>query len=177
MRPEDTPQYRAALRQIKSQMQSNGSATVSNELFLCIVGAHEIGRVKVSNPDNTVLISITEPGGESIPAEIKQNYHDTCEVKFWDTTQPIGPYDIIGVDIATQIKDFIVKYKDKRFAIHCKAGISRSAAVACAVECIVLFDGDWYQYATWTSPVKTHWRYMPNKTVFDVIMSTFKHGN
>ena len=70
------------------------------------------------------------------------------------------------------IREFIEKHKDKRFMIHCAAGVSRSAGVGCAVECIVNFEGSAYYYQTGSSDIKAHSRYSPNYTVFRAIVDS-----
>lgn len=119
-----------------------------------------------------VVISIIDPENATpVPADLLSHYDDVLQMQFWDLEEPIGRFKIINEEEAKIIFDFINKNKDKRFFIHCMAGMSRSAGVARAVECICDFDSDVYFYSTSSSPVKDHPRYTANMVIFDKIMS------
>ncbi len=163
-------EYKAKLRHVKKTMSELGKVTIQTDLIHCIVGVEEIPHVEVPDKDEYVLISITEPGGEYISDETKSKYFDVCEVKFWDITSNIGQYSIISDDIAVKIKDFILQYRNKKFAIHCHAGISRSAAVGMAIECLLNHYGDRFIYTKTPNCINSHWRYLPNMTVFEKII-------
>jgi len=124
------------------------------------------------NKDNTVLISISDPDNESHNADKVSGFDEIIQVKFWDITQDTNKNKIISADTSKMIRDFIernVKLQ-KRFLVHCEAGISRSAGVGMAIECINNYQGDVYTYFTSESDIKSHGRYHPNLTVFDSIM-------
>jgi predicted protein tyrosine phosphatase len=145
--------------------------TITNDTILAVVGIEEIALIIPEVKENTVLISITEPEDSlEISGEVRQRYFDVCDVKFWDIERPTPKHDVIDHSIALKIKEFILKYKDKQFAIHCRAGISRSAGVAMAVECLVNYSGGVYEYSTGHSDVKNFWRYHPNRTVYERIV-------
>lgn len=146
-------------------MNINELSLVTDKI-ICIVGINEIKDVMIADKEDSVLISITEPNSDYIDEEIKQRYSNVLEVKFWDIIKSVGEYEIIPDDVARSIRRFIFNNRDKRFAFHCLAGISRSAAVAQAMECLLFHDGDIYAYQTSDSQIKSHWRYMPNHTVF-----------
>jgi predicted protein tyrosine phosphatase len=146
---------------------------LKNDLFEGIVGWEEyliMYNADVLNKSNTVLISIHDPDKAVHPDSKVEGFHDVLQIKFWDIETPIGNYDIIEPEQGKELRDFIEKHKDKRFLIHCAAGMSRSAGVGCAVECIVNFDGDDYGYKTGHSDIKAHDRYSPNPTVYNMII-------
>ena len=119
---------------------------------------------------NTVLISIHDPNREIHPPSKVEGWVDVLQIQFWDVESTIGNYEPLSEEQGGIIKRFIEKHKDKRFMIHCAAGVSRSAGVGCAVECIVNFDGDDYGYKTGCSDIKGHKRYSPNPTVYQRIV-------
>jgi predicted protein tyrosine phosphatase len=141
-------------------------ASIYTDRLIAIVGINEIKDIEVEDKDNSVLISITEPGSKFIDDSIKQNYYDTLEVQFWDITKSHDNYKIISDEIAKKIRRFILNNRECRFAVHCSAGISRSAGVASAIECLLDFDGDVYAYQLHGSDIRRYWRYHPNHTVF-----------
>jgi len=145
---------------------------LKNSLFEGIISKREVQILsdnQLIDKSNTVLISIVDPDVEYLDSEVTKNFKGYIGLKFWDIEEQIGNYSPISTLQAEEIRDFIVKNQDKKFLIHCMAGQSRSAGVACAVECIVNFDGDVYNYQTGSSDVKAHPRYYPNLTVFDKI--------
>lgn len=122
-------------------------------------------------PNGEVVISIQDPD-HSIDLCFS-GYKDFLQVRFWDVEQDIGKYKPISGKKAERIAQFITKHKGENFVIHCEAGVSRSAGVALAVECINYFDGDKYLFATgeYTS-ITAHPKFSPNLTVYDRIMQS-----
>jgi predicted protein tyrosine phosphatase len=169
-------------RELKKMKKENPELAnnfyLSNDLFQGIIGKEEF-KLMYKNlseelKSNLVLISITEPDNEYIEENFKQGFYDVLETKFWDIEEDIVSEDNkkylkITKEEGTKIKNFIFKNKNKKFLIHCAAGVSRSAGVACSVECIVNFDGNVYEYQTSYSDVKSHPRYSANLSVFDSI--------
>jgi predicted protein tyrosine phosphatase len=158
-------------------------AIIQNELFQGIMGIEEFKEyqtnLSLEDRKNIVLISITEPESSKEYPETKLSetneiytigFHDVLEMKFWDVEETIGKYEPLTDDQGQEIKDFIVKNKDKKFLIHCKAGQSRSAGVGLAVECLVNFNGSRYEYRTGKTDIYSYSRYSPNLTVFDKII-------
>jgi len=146
---------------------------LKNDLFEGIIGCNEyitLYEADYIDKFNTVLISIHDPDSDIHPDEKVQGFKDVLQIQFWDVEDTIGNYTVIDKEQGKVIKDFIEKNKDKRFLVHCAAGQSRSAGVACAVECIVNFNGDDYAYKTGSSDVKGHERYSPNPAVYDAII-------
>jgi len=152
-------------------------STVVTENIFCIVAQREISKLVI--PENTVLISITNPGSKLLEKNIINRFVDVLNVQFYDIDQKTygeltedGSLATEPIDFETGliIKEFILKHKDKRFAIHCYAGVSRSAAVGCAINCLFHCDGDIEKYEKYMCPVKSHPRYFPNRTVFESII-------
>lgn len=139
----------------------------------------------ILDKENLVLISIGEPGPGyeySIlkPHEV-QGFRDVLQIEFWDVEEDFGDYTIITDEEAKTIQNFILsnlrKDPDTRFIVNCKAGKSRSAAVAKAVECLKFFgigEEAKYNYKTcFNSEISAYTRYTPNLTVFDKIVRDY----
>ena len=148
---------------------------LKNDLFEGIVSWEEyllMYNADVLDKYDTVLISIHDPNRAIHPPEKVKGWHDVLQIQFWDVEHDIGNYKILTNEQGKTIREFIEKHKDKKFMIHCAAGVSRSAGVGCAVECIVNFDGSKYDYQTGSSDIKSHSRYSPNYTVFNKIINS-----
>jgi len=146
---------------------------LKNDLFEGIVGKQEfilLSEEDVIDKANTVLIAIHDPDAQLHKPEHISGFKDVLELQFWDIEEQIGSYKPLSKEQGQNIFDFIKKNKDSKFLVHCHAGMSRSAGVACAIECIVNEDGNDYYYATSHSDVKAFNRYHPNYTVFDKII-------
>lgn len=144
-----------------------------NELFEGIVGKSEY--IKLYTEDfidtsNTVLISIHDPDSQKFNDDMVSRFQDSIQVQFWDIEETIGKYEIISDEIAEELREFINKNKDRRFFIHCHAGQSRSAGVGMAVECIVKYNGNKYDYSIGGGDITSHNRYSPNMVVYDKII-------
>lgn len=127
---------------------------------------------------NLVLISISEPEhqgyvDEALTDEDVSGFKDVIRVKFWDVEDNLNMpmYPPISVETAKEIKEFIIKHKDDRFLIHCRAGQSRSAGVGLALECLLKYNGSLFEANQNYSPIKEHPRYYPNLTVRDRIIN------
>jgi len=125
---------------------------------------------RIENIEKINLISINKPDRSFLDKNLTKQFKTVLELKFWDIEEDFGHYKTITKEQGKEIKDFIIKNKDFPFLIHCAAGISRSAGVGCAIECLLNYNGDNYSYQTGHSDVKEHWRYSPNQTVFDSII-------
>lgn len=146
---------------------------LKNDLFEGIIG--KLDYLNLYNADeldkfDTVLIAIHEPGQLVHPDSKIEGFSDVLQINFWDIEEEFGHYKPLTKEQGTEIRKFIEKNKTKKFLVHCAAGQSRSAGVACAVECIVNFDGDDYAYKTGSSDVKSHSRYSPNYTLYEKII-------
>lgn len=68
--------------------------------------------------------------------------------------------------MAHKIIKFVKKHKNKKIYCLCDAGISRSAAIAAALnEC---YNND---YSIWNS-----WHYEPNKHIYNILKNELKEG-
>lgn len=151
----------------------NKYETVSNDLIYAIIGKDEYLHAykdDIIDKDNLVLISIHDPSHNYHPENKVEGFVDVLQVKFWDTEYDFDSIPTIPKDMALEIRDFIIKHKDRRFMIHCHAGMSRSAGVGMAVECLIKYDGDAYEYLTSENSITEHPRYCPNRVVFDKIV-------
>ena len=147
---------------------------LKNELFEGIVSWEEyliMFNADVLDKFNTVLISIHDPNREVHPPEKVKGFVDVLQIRFWDVEDSIGNYNIIKPEQGAEIRQFIEEHKNLRFLVHCAAGVSRSAGVGMAIECICNYNGNVYEYHTSHSDIKSHNRYSPNYTVFDIIMN------
>lgn len=153
---------------------------IQNELFEGVMGINEFltyqETLTIEARQHIALISITEPDNNNYVSDNKVQtigFADVIETKFWDVEHPIGDkYLPLSAEQGKELREFISKNKDKKFLIHCKAGQSRSAGCAKAVECLVKFNGDVYEYRTSPSEIDKFDRYSPNQTVFDKIVNS-----
>ena len=136
----------------------------------------------ILDKENLVFISISEPvldhyQDEQLSEEEVNGFKDSLRVKFWDIEEDFCDYKIISDDTAKIIQDFIIKNKDNRFIINCKAGKSRSAAVGRSIECIVNFgigvEAKYLYKTSFNSGIQPPGRYSPNLTVFDKIVKDY----
>lgn len=143
----------------------------------------------ILDKENLVLISISEPvqdgyNDERLSDEEVQGFKDSLRVKFWDIEEDFCDYKVISDEVAIEIQNFILvnlqKEPDTRFIIHCRAGVSRSAAIGRAIECIKFFgigEEAKYQYKTsFDSEISAHSRYSPNLTVFDAVVKDYNQS-
>lgn len=80
------------------------------------------------------LISINEPDHDV--AQLQDGWTDVLRISFWDITKRIPDLrnkdtwlEPLNEEEAKTIADFIKEHKDNHIVVHCRAGISRSAAV------------------------------------------------
>lgn len=152
--------------------------TCRGNRIYAIIGREEIQSEDFNNdfysninlfPNELCFISLSDPNKEFIKTD--NYFKDELKLKFWDVEEEIGNYAPIHLIQAKQIYDFIIKNKDSEFLINCEAGVSRSAGVGLAIE-YLLRDFDLYpKWEHFPSKVLQHWRYCPNMTVFNKIIS------
>lgn len=151
-------------------------AIISREEMICAIHQNVIDK------ENLVLISISDPiqegySDERLSDDEVQGFKDSLRVKFWDIEEDFCDYKIISDEVALEIQNFILKNIDNRFIIHCRAGVSRSAAVGKAIECLKFFgkgEEAKYNYKTsFNSEISAHSRYSPNLTVFDAVIKDY----
>lgn len=169
-------------QEIETISTSTIEAIISREEMRCAIHQNVIDK------ENLVLISIGEPGDRYshsiLSKEEVQGFKDVLQLEFWDVEEDFGNYKIITDEEAKLIQNFILanlqKDPDVRFIVNCKAGKSRSAAVAMAIECIKFFgigEEAKYNYKTcFNSEISAHSRYTPNLTVFDKIIADYSQG-
>jgi len=143
--------------------------TVKTDIIEAIISRTELVNRYAELDKNAVLISIYDP--DKNPVQIDYFKDQLC-VPFWDviTSTEINP--VIDIDTATEIKEFILKHKTSKFVINCEAGMSRSAGVGFAVECLLKFEGSRYYFGTSNSKIRNFERYTPNLTVFEAIVDS-----
>lgn len=148
--------------------------TVNNNILTGVVGRKEV-ELFVDNEEidiaNTVLISISDPDNEPIPLEIQNSFKKALDISFWDVEEGVGHYQPLSEENAKDLKNFILENKSNKFLVNCEAGMSRSAGVALAIECLIQHNGDKYSHQTSHSDLKEHPRYSPNFVVYDKILS------
>ena len=136
--------------------------------------------------ENLVLISISEPvlkhyTDEALTDDDVKGFKDSLRTKFWDVEEDIGrTYKVIPDEVAKEIQEFIIKNIDNRFIVHCRAGQSRSAGVARAIEQLKFFgkgEEAKYKYKTcFNSEIDAHSRYSANLTVFDKVVKDYNQA-
>ena len=81
-------------------------------------------------PDRgSVVISISSPG---FPANLKEGWLDVLRLEFHDVVSiPRGIPDLIPFtyEHVEKVHEFVERYLDQDFMIHCDAGVSRSVAI------------------------------------------------
>lgn len=86
--------------------------------------------------DDFAMISIGEPGASEGDPVIQDGWHDTLQLIFHDITpdtpDPDQAYTLMTLDDAKKIVEFVRKVAPNAngIIVHCRAGISRSAAIA-----------------------------------------------
>jgi len=126
--------------------------------------------------EDLVLISINDPdcSFELDDNFLQEKVYDFIKLYFWDTDPSSPSYPSINQEQAKSLLEFILKYKDKKFLIHCEAGISRSSAIAHAIHCILDFGGDIH---AWSSNVPDSLSYKngfyPNRHVFLTLVDVY----
>ena len=149
--------------------------TVRTDKILGIISNPEY--LEVYNKDlipdkaNVTLIAIHDTDKNPHPDFKVEGFHDVLQMNFWDTERDSDPkHPPITKEQGKEIKDFILKNKDTKFLIHCAAGMSRSAGVGMALECLLNCNGSPYEFSLSPSDVSAHPRYSPNLTVYDAIV-------
>lgn len=167
------------LQEIETIQTNTIEAIISRKEMLCVLEQDIIDK------ENLVLISISEPVRDNFNDEALSDinvsgFKDSLRVKFWDIEEDFCDYKIISDEVAYEIQKFIIKNLKNRFIIHCRAGKSRSAAVAKAVEQLKFFGigkEAKYNYKTsFNSEISAHSRYTPNLTVFDKIVADYSQN-
>ena len=97
---------------------------------------------------NWAVISITDPGTKKV--KFREGWHSVLSVQFHDQTEAIPPYVLLSADDAYRIFEFVMLQAPQidTLLIHCKGGISRSAALAkfFATEFDIPFDHDYQSF-------------------------------
>jgi len=102
-----------------------------------IIGAFDRSRVSGLEPrTNSILISITSEGAEH--PSLNKGWYKILKIKFDDVegrSIDIGSAsNVMQIEHAKQILDFVIENIDKDIFINCDAGISRSTGVLVALE-------------------------------------------
>ena len=159
--------------------------SISTPTIEAIIGRDELRKLLTDptfDPSDLVLISISEPlfehyQDEAISDLDASRFKSCIKLKFWDIEEQIGPYLPITDEQGKQLQTFILANLTSRFLVQCRAGVSRSAGVAKAIECIKFFgigDEAKFNYQTsFSSEIDTHSRYHPNLKVFDTIVKDY----
>lgn len=159
-------------------MKNKNLITARSEHIFAVIGREEIQSEPFNNviefdnvkefPSDLVFISISDPRKQFIKTD--NYFHDELKLKFWDVEEQIGNYFPINKVQAKEIKDFILKHRDRKFLINCEAGVSRSAGVGCAVEFLLRDKELFPEEQHHTSRIRQHWRYDVNETVYRLIL-------
>jgi len=143
---------------IENSIESNRiNGIIGVDEYLGLYNADELEK------ENTVLISMFDPSHNIHPDSKIQGFDDVLQMNFWDIDSDFGAYKTLTDEQGKEIRDFILKNKEKQFLIHCAAGVSRSAAVGCAVGTL-LDNIKWEE-----NEIQIHWRYDPNFAVYNKI--------
>ena len=161
----------------KEHNQFKDFITAQTENIDAIIGLEEFrSNSKGLDKNNLVLIAILDPDSEAHELDLIDGYKDVLQIRFWDVEEGIGKYTPITDKQGKELKEFILKNKGSKFLIHCTAGVSRSAGVGMALDCLLSHNGDRYDYSLFPNPITNHYRYRPNYIVFDTVLGKNKVG-
>ena len=168
----------------KQELETISTSTI--EAVCSRVEILELIETNQLDKENLVLISISEPvlnhyNDEALTDDDVKGFKDSLRTKFWDVEEDFDKtYVVIPDEVAKEIQEFILKNIDNRFIVHCRAGQSRSAGVARAIEQLKFFgigEEAKYNYKTcFNSDISAHSRYTPNLTVFDKIVKDYNQA-
>jgi predicted protein tyrosine phosphatase len=136
---------------------------------------YESALISIWSPGDYEKFQRTEPTLIEDYEKMRKFFKTNIRQEFWDTEDNVPGYDTISKEQAQEIVNFILINHDKKFIIHCDAGQSRSAGVALAVECILEYNGDKYEFSKNTSYVSLP-QYSPNRKVYDKIMEAYENA-
>ena len=160
---------------------------IQNDIFIGVLSkeefieiAKEMISLSTKEKQKIAIISIQNPRDDNRelfePLKLHE-YGDFIVSKFWDLENDMGELKAISDKESSILANFIADNGDKKFLIHCSTGVSRSAGVARAVECLVKYNGDYYDYVTgnlFSKQIKDYPRYHPNYTVMVKIIENSK---
>ena len=120
------------------------------------------------NDKKCVVISITDPGQSLADIHTGGAVYDIFRMSFYDLETDVkflrGFYPCATIGDLRGLRTFVDKWRDVDVLIvHCAAGISRSAAVAAAIE----------QYLGLEDTIRSHFFYHPNGHVFKLCLDEF----
>ncbi len=110
---------------------------------------------------NYIVISITDPDSDEASLQFDSNRLATLRLSFHDVTEGNKYYLAMSTEQAKEIVDFVSEWKDKvtLIAVHCMAGISRSAGVAAALSKWLNNEDSFF-----------HENYVPNSTCKKLVL-------
>ena len=172
---------------VKQELETISTSTI--EAVCSRVEILELIETNQLDKENLVLISISEPvldhyNDEALTDNDVKGFKDSLRTKFWDIEEDFDKYVVISDAVAKEIQNFILvnlqKDENARFIVHCRAGKSRSAGVARAIECIKFFgigEEAKYNYKTcFNSEIDAHSRYSANLAVFDKVVKDYNQS-
>ena len=172
---------------ISKYIRTNTTLTsINNKNIEAIVGKEEmifIAEHENFNQKDFVLISIQDPDDKDDLSIYQNRFKKHLAIRFFDVEEDLhvksGGFPVIPLnnEEAKQLADFIKENKKEKFFIHCAAGMSRSAGVGLAVNCIVNHNGSKYNASQFPSDIKAHFRYCPNLVVYDKIIENYMHDD
>lgn len=114
---------------------------------------------------NHCIISVSEPFKKESDKKIDIECHDLLQLEFTDIRKEFSEeyllknkdfLKLITEEQISNIKDFILKNRDKKFIINCDVGISRSSAIGIFLEHLIGTKEN-------IQKIHQHRRYDPNK--------------
>jgi predicted protein tyrosine phosphatase len=96
--------------------------------------AENKGIVERNCPVTHLWISICGKGDTKPQPVVLPNCKGVLSLCFDDITKQLGDYFLMTEQDADKILDFVLDTKVELICVHCEAGISRSAAVASALD-------------------------------------------
>ncbi len=129
------------------------------------------------NPKDFVLISIQNYDDEMKLKSSHKKFKRSIHLRINDVQEPtmncgkmIYPIEPIQIK---ELVEFILKNKNEKFFIHCEWGVSRSAGIALAIECILSHRGNLDSLNRTDNPIANFWRYTPNLHIRDKLIEYY----
>jgi predicted protein tyrosine phosphatase len=117
-------------------LKNNRFKIIENKPMILILSKEEFAHVllnrvindsNVEEKDELAFISIND--STRCESYFKVDHSNVLKLYFDDIVEEIEPFKLFSDEDALKTIEFIKKHIDKRFIVHCQAGISRSGAI------------------------------------------------
>lgn len=137
---------------------------LSKDYFNYILSSKNINDDNVIEKIDLAFISIND--STSKYSYFKKDHKNVITLKFDDLIEPLFDYVLFNKDHAKILLEFIERNKDKKFIIHCEAGISRSGAIG-------QFINDTYKKMDESKFKELNKHISPNQLVYNTLKNMY----